>query len=215
MLRLGEINLDTDPGLIQPPQVEGNTVVIRLVADKQDIVTADIIDVALSYSIAGIDVILEIPFIDRARFNNQQLASLVCNGGWSLSLLPPSSSIDSVGMEEYSAHIIVWYQIWRSKTMSNFEKTIYPITPYLEYLATNYLIEKNKEGLDSKSKKELELLSQNPNDTYLVEFIDNMQIRYVDGFKQQLESFIKESDQDFYRDIDLLSEPNSKTKCQI
>jgi hypothetical protein len=31
--------------------------------------------------------------------------------------------------------------------MRNFEKTIYPVTPYCEYLATDYLIDKNKEAL--------------------------------------------------------------------
>jgi hypothetical protein len=28
--------------------------------------------------------------------------------------------------------------------MRNFEKTIYPVTPYCEYFATSYLIDKNK-----------------------------------------------------------------------
>jgi hypothetical protein len=41
--------------------------------------------VALSYSIAGIKVVLEIPFEIRAEFENQHLASIISNGGWSLS----------------------------------------------------------------------------------------------------------------------------------
>jgi hypothetical protein len=39
--------------------------------------------------------------------------------------------------------------------MRNFEQTIYPITPYCEYLATSYLIDKNKKDLTSDDIKTL------------------------------------------------------------
>jgi hypothetical protein len=42
--------------------VDDNIVYIKLVPDINDIISPDIIDVALSYSIAGIKVVLEIPF---------------------------------------------------------------------------------------------------------------------------------------------------------
>jgi hypothetical protein len=220
MLRLNHINLEQNPGLIQPPKVDDNIVHIRLVADRHDIIKADIIDVALSYSIAGIDVILELPFADRNQFNHQQLASLICNGGWSLSLLAPRTKYNKTRTvkytQEYAQEIITWYQLWRSNTMRNFEKALYPITPYLEYLTTHYLIDKNKKDLKSKDTQALIMLSQNPSDPYLLNLIETMETDVVDAFKQQLRTFIQKQDQDFYHDIDLLINQvaKEKEKCQ-
>jgi hypothetical protein len=59
--------------------------------------------------------------------------------------------------------------------MRNFEQTIYPITPYCEYLATSYLIDKNKKDLTNDDIKTLKDLSANPSDSYLLHFINNMQ----------------------------------------
>ncbi|CAC9433898.1 hypothetical protein BSPLISOX_1942 [uncultured Gammaproteobacteria bacterium] len=206
MLRLPNVNLTKHPDLIQPPNLDDNDniAVIRLVSDKKEIIHADIIDVALSYSISGIDVVLEVPFKDKNSFDNKKLASLVSNGGWSISLLPPSQS-KGVLVKEYCDHIIEWYQQWRSKTMTNFEKSIYPITPYIEYLTTNYLIKQNRHLLDNKETQELEKLSKNPTDKYLVELIDNMNTDFIDAFKKQLEQYINQEDSAFYKDIDLLT----------
>jgi hypothetical protein len=49
-----------------------------------------------------------------------------------------------------------------------FEQTIYPITPYCEYLATSYLIDKNKKYLTNDDIKTLKDLSANPSDSYLL-----------------------------------------------
>jgi hypothetical protein len=43
----GDINLDRNPELIQPPKVDDNIVYIKLVPDINDIISPDIIDVAL------------------------------------------------------------------------------------------------------------------------------------------------------------------------
>jgi cellobiose-specific phosphotransferase system component IIB len=222
MLRLYHINLNQNPGLIQPPKVDDNMVIIKLVPDAQEVIAPDILDVALSYSIAGIDVILELPFADRDKFNQQQLASLICNGGWSLSLLAPKRKYNTKYKktptakyaQEYAQEIIEWYELWRSQTMRNFEKVIDSITPYLEYLSTNYLIDKHQDTLSNDDDKALRLLSKNPTDVYLVEFIDNMKIGYVDQFKSQLKQFIDQNDRSFYKDIDLLTNQVAKAKCQ-
>ena len=204
MLRLGNINLDQNPDLIQPPKIDDNIVCIRLIADSNDIIAADIVDVALSYSIAGIDVILEIPFETRAEFSNEPLASLVSNGAWSLSLLPPVKH-SVVLANEYCKEVIEWYKLWRSPVMRNFEQAIYPVTPFVEYLATSYLIDKNKAGLANEDIQELTELSQNPSHPYLLELIDNMRISVVNDFKDALELFIQQDDKGFYQDVDLLA----------
>ncbi len=202
VISLDNINLDQNPDLIQPPKVDDNIVRIGLIADSNDIIAADIIDVALSYAIAGIEVVLEIPFETRAEFENEQLASIISNGGWSLSLLPPNKHSKAL-MNEYCKEVIEWYELWRSPTMRNFEQTIYPVTPYCEYFATNYLIDKNEGGLADDDIQALRELSANPNNPYLLHFIDNMQTGIVTEFKQQLEGFIKK-DESFYQDIDLM-----------
>lgn len=202
MLRLNNINLDKSPELIQPPKIDDNIVCVKLIPDMNDIISPDIIDVALSYSIAGIEVVLEIPFENRAEFENQQLASIISNGGWSLSLLPPNKK-SKVSGSEYCKEVVDWYQLWRDSTMRNFEKTIYPVTPYCEYLATSYLIDKNKKSLTNDDIKTLRSLSTNPSNPYLLHFINNMQTDLVTEFKWRLEDFIKKEDASFYQDIDL------------
>ncbi len=203
MLKLCDINLKHKPELIQPPKIDDNIVYIKLVPDINDIINPDIIDVALSYSIAGIEVVLEIPFEIRVNFEKKQLASIVSNGGWSLSLLPPIKHSKAL-TGEYCKEVIEWYKLWRKPTMRNFEKTIYPVTPYCEYLAIDYLIDKNKEALTDDDVQALRGLSANPSDPYILHFIDNIQISIVTEFKQKLEDFIKKNDPDFYQDIDLL-----------
>jgi hypothetical protein len=221
MLTLNHINLAQNPGLIQPPKVDDNIVIIKLVPDVQEVIDSDILDVALSYSIAGIDVILELSFAGRDKFNHQQLASLICNGGWSLSLLPPKRTYNAKHKktprakyaQEYAQYVIAWYELWRSQTMRNFEKVIYPITPYLEYLTTHYLIDKNKKDLKSKDTQALIALSQNPSDPYLLNLMDNMATDVVDVFKQQLKTFIQKQDKAFYQYIDLFTDQVAQAKC--
>jgi hypothetical protein len=202
MLRLNVVNLDENPNLIQPPKVDDNIVIISLVSDKKEIIAADIIDVALSYSVAGIDVVLEMPFEIKKEFNNKQLASLICNGGWSLSLLAPKNKNEI----SYCKHVIEWYKLWRSETMVNFEKSLYPITSYVEYLTVSHLINKHKKDLKNEDILELVKSSQNPNDLYVLDLISNMDTSTINKFKQQLKNFIKQYDQTFYNDIDLLTD---------
>ncbi len=216
MLRLKNINIDKNPELIQPPQVVDNIVVLELIPDTQELIQANILDVALSYAIAGIGVILEMEFNNRHKFNNKHLVSLICNGNWSLSLLAPkllskdnkkhnNKSNTQLGLkytQEYVQHIITWYQLWRSQTMINFAKAIYPITPYLEYLTTNYLITKNQQQLSPQDIQELITLSQNPSHAYMLDLIKHMPIDVTYEFKQQLKDFIQTHDLDFYVDVD-------------
>ena len=204
MLKLNDINLNLDPDLIQPPEVEDNIVVIRLVADAKDIISSDIIDVALSYSISGIHVVLEIPFAERNKLDIKKLASLVCNGGWSLSLLPPKA-YQKIREKDYYDYIVKWYQLWRSETMINFEGQIYPITPYLEYLTINHLVKEYK--FKGAEKEKIIQTSQNPTDPYILDFINNVG-RFVE-FKDFLEKFIKKHDNSFYENISSLVEERS------
>ncbi len=74
MLKLCDINLKHKPELIQPPKIDDNIVYIKLVPDINDIINPDIIDVALSYSIAGIEVVLEIPFEIRVKFEKKAIS---------------------------------------------------------------------------------------------------------------------------------------------
>jgi hypothetical protein len=73
--------------------------------------------------------------------------------------------------------------------MRNFEKTIYPVTPYCEYLATDYLIDKNKEALTADDVQALRGLSANPSDPYILYFIDNIQISIVTDLDKNLGRF--------------------------
>ncbi len=204
MLRLASIVLNQNPDLIQPPKVDDNIVVISLLADANDIIAPDIIDVAMSYAVAGIDVVLEMDFANYDYFDHQKLASLICNGGWSLSLLPPQD-LNKDSTDKYCQIIIDWYQFWRGDVMLNFDKIIYPITPYAEYLTINHLIAKNKEAISKEDSESLKMLSKNPTDPYAVNFIKNMQIDVVGAFKLKLNQKI-ESDKSFYTDVDLLTD---------
>jgi hypothetical protein len=55
--------------------------------------------------------------------------------------------------------------------------------------------------LTSDDIKTLKDLSANPSDSYLLHFINNMQIVVVTEFKRKLKDFIKKEDANFYQDI--------------
>lgn len=204
MLRLSDVDLDNNPGLIQPPGVDDNIVVITLKPDASEIIKPDIIDVALSYSIAKINVILELPFEIRNRFETASLASLICNGGWSISLLPPANQ-NTKSNQIYCEILQEWYVLWRSETMCHFEWALYPITPYVEYLTTGFLIDKHKDQLSVEEQQKLIQTSQNPADVYLSDFIKKMKPSLTDAFKREIKAHINQYDRLLYEDISLIA----------
>lgn len=211
MIRLdGDIDLVNNPELINAPKTD--IVSIEAISDKEWVIKPNLIDVALSYSLAGLEVILEIPFARRKEFNLTRLAALVSNIGCSVSLLPPSST-QQKHLSSYSDYISIWYDLLRSQKMKAFEENVYPISNFIEYLTIEYLIITNKNIITKKEESRLRKVSKNPQHKY-VEYLAKSVFdkKTTDFYKQELEKHIKTNDAFFYSDIDLTLKSSKKQR---
>ncbi|MEO0392597.1 MAG: hypothetical protein AAF213_05030 [Pseudomonadota bacterium] len=103
-------------------------------ADGADIDEA-LMDVIISYGLAGIEVILEIP-AEADDIDAKYLVSVAANAGFSLSLLPPKEPSEEADTK-YFARLTDFSGIYL--TQNNFGKFIAPVTNYLEYLFVELL----------------------------------------------------------------------------
>lgn len=142
-------------------------------ADAGDI-DETLMDVIISYGLAGVEVILEIP-AEQSDIDAKYLVSVAANAGFSLSLLPPqehSEQADTAYFDRLRDFAAVYL------TQGNFGKFIAPVTNYLEYLFVELLRGQETEFQvnDPYIKDRLMLLSDQA---------------FVDAFKDRLR-------QDFY-----------------
>jgi hypothetical protein len=103
-------------------------------ADAGDI-DETLMDVIISYGLAGVDVILEIP-AEQTDIDPKYLVSVAANAGFSLSLLPPEVSNEAAD-QAYFNRLRDFAAVYL--TQGNFGKFIAPVTNYLEYLFVELL----------------------------------------------------------------------------
>ena len=95
-----------------------------------------LMDVIISYGIAGVDVILEIP-AEEKDIDAKYMVSIAANAGFSLALLPPVTD-DLENRTKYFDRLSEFAEVYLTK--GNFGKFIAPVTNYLEYLFVELLI---------------------------------------------------------------------------
>lgn len=94
-----------------------------------------VLDVAISYILAGVEVTIEVP-ADAECGSAKQLVSLAASVGASLSLLPPSDPSDEA-FESWCTRVDDFALAYA--TQANMAKFVLPVTSYLEYLVIEAL----------------------------------------------------------------------------
>lgn len=89
-----------------------------------------LLDIAISYKLAGIEVLFEVP-AEVAIADMDHLLALASNIGVSLALLPPSAGTDE-DHDLYRARVLAAADAYLSS--ANYAGCLLPVTSYLEYL---------------------------------------------------------------------------------
>ena len=95
-----------------------------------------LMDVIISYGLAGVEVVLEIP-AEQSDIDPKYMVSVAANAGFSLSLLPPverSDEADQAYFERLKAFAEVYFG------QSNFGQFLAPVTNFIEYLFVETLL---------------------------------------------------------------------------
>jgi hypothetical protein len=180
MIRLSEI-VEKGPGEIGPAlygievDVESFTppagleeVSLIYKADGSDI-DETLMDVIISYGLAGVEVILDVP-AEQGDIDPKYLVSVAANAGFSIALLPPVQR-DEAGDAAYFKRLREFARVYL--TQANFGKFIAPVTNYLEYLFVELL-----KGEDSEFNTTDEYIKQR--------FIPLSDPEFVHAFKDSL-----------------------------
>lgn len=141
--------------------------------DKGAIDTS-LLDTIISYSLAGVDVTIEVPF--ELGVDAKDLISLASNLSTNLSMLPPLVVTDE-SIEAYAKLVGVLAE--RYFAMAGFSKMIYPLTSYVEYLVVEVV------SADVSAYK--------PTDNYVIDsFASKMTVEQSDQLKDLLRAKIYE-----------------------
>ena len=125
------VEVDTD-SFTPPPGLKEISLIYK--ADGNDI-DESLMDIIISYGIAGVEVILEIP-AETPDIDAKYIVSVAANAGFSLSLLPPVDNSQTAN-EAYFERLREFAEVYVAQ--NNFGKFIAPVTNYLEYLFVELL----------------------------------------------------------------------------
>ena len=110
---------------------------ILLKVDEDGQLNEDVLDVAISYRLSKVKVLMEVPFEIAKQVNEEHLISSVAtNMQVALSFLPPEEDSE----EAFQAYVGVLRQTTKAFLgKPNVDQMVMPITNYLEYLFVNLL----------------------------------------------------------------------------
>jgi len=136
-----------------------------------------VLDVAISYILAGIDVTIEIE-AETPVNSPKELISTAASVGASLSLLPPQDGSDA----SFESHLerVESFAVTYTK-QANFAKLLIPVTSYLQYLFI--------EVIDPEIAKDFR-----PTDPYLLTaFVERMDPDRIDRMKDRIKAVFHEA----------------------
>lgn len=164
----GEIyGVVVDTESFTPP--EGLSLISLQYADKAGDIDEILMDVIISYGLAGVEVVLEIP-PETPQIDARYMMSVAANAGFSIALLPPLAGagrdICDAFEQKLGAFADAYFQ------QANFAKSVVPVGNFLEYM----FVELMRPGAPFV-----------PRDPYiLARYVNVMDPEYVDHMKQFL-----------------------------
>ncbi len=157
-----------------PPGIKTAGLLVRMEDDELDML---VMDVGISYGLAGVDVILEVPFdLKIEGLDAKYLMGMAANAGFSISVLPPAEDTDE-NREIYKKSLGCFAGAYLGQ--SNFNGFVYPVSSFLEYLHSECITDVS----DYKAT-----------DPYMIEaFVDCTTKDFSDDFKVSLREDIYEA----------------------
>ena len=145
---------------------------LRLIIDEDGVINDDLIDTIISYTLANVRVMLEVPFeIDIS--DPSYFLSLASNAGFDLSILPPNDVSDQT-LESYTKRLEAFTNSFLKQ--KNFSGEVLPITSYFQYMYLEQVID---------------VSDFVASDNYIVStFVDNFSEEQSDYFKSKIRKII-------------------------
>ena len=126
----GEIsNVLVDAESFTPP--EGLKFIGLSYIDKGGDIDEVLMDVIISYGLAGVEVVLEIP-PQTAGIDARYMMSVAANAGFSVALLPPPAGSDAALKAAFEEKLGNFAEAYFQR--ANFAKAVVPVGNFLEYL---------------------------------------------------------------------------------
>ena len=165
LVKNGEISgVVVDVESFTPP--EGLKFIGFRYADKGGDIDEVLMDVIISYGLAGVEVVLEI-LPQTASIDARYMMSVAANAGFSIALLPPVTGSDTAVKVAFEEKLGQFTEAYFQQ--ANFAKAVVPVGNFLEYL----FVELMKPGAPFV-----------PRDPYILEqYVNVMDASYVDEMK--------------------------------
>ncbi len=136
----------TNPDFSTPPQnLEEIGFVFKI--DEDGMLDESLMDILISYRLTNLPVVIEVPvdLITSGKLEVKYLIQLSNNVDFSIALLPPGSNLVStkdVSMAQYKE--IIGNVVDEMLARPNFDKFIYPVSNFFEYLMLENILGKEK-----------------------------------------------------------------------
>lgn len=142
--RVFGIEVDSADNVTPPAGLEEVGFLVSFTEDGD--IAESVLDLAISYKISNLDVLLEIPYseLEKSSFNKVDLSYLLTvssNIGTWLSFLPPQTS-EQAAWDKYTQVICSISDKYFEK--QNFDQMVLPFTNYLQYLFMEIILGKDK-----------------------------------------------------------------------
>lgn len=128
------IDVDSAEDLTPPEWLKEVGIVLKI--DDQGEIDENVLDVAISYRLSKVKVLIEIPFREDQLDEDYLLASIATNMQVALSFLPPEDESEEQ-FQLYLAQIRRVCQAFFKR--QNLDQTIMPLTNYLQYMFINII----------------------------------------------------------------------------
>jgi len=135
----------SDPEYSTPPE-NLKEIGFVLKIDEEGMMDEALLDVVISYRLTNLPVLIEVPtqLISKGSIEVKYLMQLANNVDFSIALLPPGHPLvgDEISINEYKDVILKMLDELLNKP--NFDKFIYPISNFFEYLMLEQILGKEK-----------------------------------------------------------------------
>lgn len=163
--------VDVDTESFTPPEFL-KEIGVMYKTDEDGDLDEDVLDLIISYTLANVRVMLEIP-AETDVLDASYLMSVAVNAGFNISLLPPVNPTEELN-SNYIERLKVFTKVYLSQR--NFAGEIYPITSYLQYM----FMETFSDVSNFK-----------PSDEYMIQkYVNTTTEEYSDSFKAEIRALI-------------------------
>lgn len=176
---------------------KGLTEISFLYISDGDDISVNLLDTIISYSLTGVDVILDVPFEEVKSLD--KLLSLAINLTIDLSILPPTDQSEE-SITAYAVMLSDAAEIYFSNV--NIVKMIYPLTSYIQYMMTETLTDVSEYKPDNKYIIDTFVNKMSVESSDVMKAVIRARIFNIHGGKDKFSAYVKAIAQGVYLKVE-------------